>query len=159
MPFPLMQFSRLKFDRGTGASLAVLLVWTVAVSVPITLLTAGHVLPLPEPVRGDGQSAGDLRTNHGRWQAVHILVAGCPCSEFVANYLAGRGARRELDEQVWLVGGVATWEEPLKKSGFEVQHRDAESVAAQLGIQGGPWLRLIAPAGWVAYSGGYAPQR
>jgi len=58
-----------------------------------------------------------------------------------------------------LIGGTAVWEAQLKKSGFEVQHHDAEQVSAQLGVQGGPWLRLISPAGVVAYSGGYAPQR
>ena len=134
-----------------------MLVWAIAISVPLTFLAAGHILPLPvRPVR---PLAVDPKSTDGRWLAEHILVAGCPCSAFVANYLAARGAQNGLDEQVWVVGGTADWEPALKKSGFTVQHHDAEQLAAQLGIQGGPWLRLISPEGVAAYSGGYAPRR
>lgn len=137
--------------------MAILVVWALTVSVPITFLMAGHLLPLP--TRAVMPSTVLSGSNEGRWQAVHILVAGCPCSEFVAKYLVQRGLRQDLDEQVWVIGGPATWELPLEKAGFSVQHHEAEQVATQLGIQGGPWLRLISPAGVVAYSGGYAPQR
>jgi hypothetical protein len=132
-------------------------VWAIVISVPITFLTAAHSLPLPVRVVttfGVGQ-----KFSNGRWLAVHILVADCPCSAFIANYLAGRGLHEGLDEQIWVVGGAAAWEAQLRKSGFIVEHHDAEQVAAQLGIQGGPWLRLISPEGLVAYSGGYAPRR
>lgn len=142
---------------GRGVSVAVLLVWATAVSVPMTFLMAGHTLPLPLVPASPGVTMA--KPGDGRWQAVHILVADCPCSESVARYLAQRGPRKELNEQVWLLGGTAAWESPLEQAGFQVEHRDAEGVAAQLGIEGGPWLRLISPAGVVAYSGGYAPRR
>jgi hypothetical protein len=148
---------RPKFNWSGPVSIVILVVWAIAVSVPITFLAAGHSLPLP--VRAVTQFATDSKSNDGHWQAVHILVADCPCSALVAKYLAGRGVHDGLVETVWLVGGTATWEVQLKKSGFTVQHHDAEEVAANLGIQGGPWLRLISPAGAVAYSGGYAPKR
>jgi hypothetical protein len=152
-----MSFRSIKFRFAEAASVGVLLVWGVAVSVPIALLNAAHLLPLP--VRPIASSSAVATSTNSHWQAVHILVADCPCSGFVANYLAARGARRELEEIIWIVGGPAAWEEKLATSGFTVLHRDAEQIAAHLGIQGGPWLRLISPAGVVAYSGGYAPQR
>jgi hypothetical protein len=145
------------FWSGRGVSVAVLLVWAVAVSVPMTFLMAGHTLPLPLVPASPGMTM--TKPGDGRWQAVHILVADCPCSEYVARYLTHRGPRKDLNEQVWLLGGAAAWESPLEQAGFLVEHRDAEEVAAQLGIEGGPWLRLISPAGVVAYSGGYAPRR
>jgi len=148
------QTKHLRADR---ASLALMLVWAIAVSLPLTFLMASHSLPLPITI--PAQIVTNTVSADTRWQAEHILVADCPCSEFVADYLIERGARPELHETVWLLGGSATWEEKIKSSGFAVQHLDAETVAAHYGIQGGPWLRLISPTGVLAYSGGYAPKR
>jgi hypothetical protein len=105
------------------------------------------------------QSTNMFMLANGSWQAVHILKADCPCSESVSKYLLKRGPQKDLNEQIWMMGENATWETSLKQSGFVVQHHDAEQVAAQLGVQGGPWLLIISPKGEVAYSGGYAPQR
>jgi hypothetical protein len=148
---------RVNFGKSGGLSVIVLLIWALAVSVPITYLMAGHSLPLP--VRPVAPAATAAAPGIGHWQAVHILVADCPCSASVAKYLAGRKAQPGLDEQVWIVGGTADWEKSFLDSGFTILHRDADQVAAQTGVQGGPWLRLLSPAGVVAYSGGYAPQR
>ncbi len=154
----MMQLDFKKARPGIG--IVALMVWFVAVSVPLTFMMAGHTLPLPTLPGSQSASSSNSTPANGRWQAVHILVAGCPCSGSVVKYLIERGARKELNEQVWLVGGTAAeWESGLVKSGFLVEHHDAEQVALQLGIQGGPWLRLISPTGAVAYSGGYSPQR
>ena len=144
-------------NRSKSLSRVILLVWALVVSVPITFLTALHALPLP--TRPVANSAAPEASTNGHWQAVHLLVADCPCSAAVAAYLIKRGAQRDLTEQVWIVGGTATWAADLVKAGFSVEPHDAEQVAAQLGIQGGPWLRLISPAGALVYSGGYAAQR
>jgi hypothetical protein len=125
------------------------------VSVPLMFLMGSHWLPLP--ATSPMQSVAV--TSNRNWQAVHILVADCPCSELVATHLATRGASSELNERVWLVGGDAPWAQTLEQCGLRVRHEDANRLAPEYGIHGGPWLQLISPAGTLAYSGGYAPQR
>jgi len=153
-----------KLRSGTFQA-ALIGIWAIVVAVPLSFLMASHILPLPNtPVlkRTSAYSENlfsNTSTSQPRWTAVHILVADCPCSTEVASHLISRGASQEMQENVWVVGGTAPWETALMAKGFKLEHREAEEVARESGVEGGPWLQLIAPSAGVVYSGGYSEGR
>lgn len=129
---------------------SIIAVWFVGISVPLMVKMGGHYAALPGPT----VSARPGSTNP--WEAIHILSAECGCSGVVADYLASRRTATGLNETVWVLDGQAEWEPALIAAGFQVEHRDAESLALTEGIQGVPWLLLRQSAGQATYSGGYS---
>lgn len=147
--------------------MGIILAWAVAMVTFMAWLMAGRLVPLPEPaaaVSGDQASAVlNMATTNlpaaGRWRMVHILVAGCPCSSYTAQYLSTRKPVPDCQETVLVLGGSTDWEPSLTQAGFDVRDQDGEKLQRETGIAGGPWLLIISPGGKIAYSGGYATQR
>lgn len=146
-------------------------IWALFIVVFMSLLMGGHTVPLPaagnQPTLVNFKSAtfsdqnaalAPAATNAG-WKIIHVLVAGCSCSSYTAASLAARKPIVAEPEFVFVLGGAAPWEFSLRQSGFIVEEKDAEQLAKDTGIQGGPWLLLISPAGKIVYSGGYAAER
>lgn len=121
--------------------------WAGLVSVPLAMLMAQHLTPLPAPEAGAWPASG-------RWHVVHILAGDCPCSADVAAGLAGRHPQAGLQEEIWLIGN-APWGQELARAGFAVQPVSVEELQHRRGPEGAPWLLVIDPAGRIAYSGGH----
>lgn len=113
---------------------------------------AQHVVPLPAAHPSALGAAN-------RPRATHVLGADCGCSAAIGRDLAQRGPRVGWQEEVWLLNADDELAAALRRAGFAVHSREAETVARDQGIQGAPWLLLHAPDGTVAYSGGYARLR
>lgn len=142
---------------GLGAGL-IFVLWTTAVTLPITYLMAGHLLPLPwlRPaplleVRASSEPPG----------MIHVLAAGCGCSLSASEYLLERGPQADIQETVWWVGevmGDSTCER-LQGRGYRVVKADPESIARSAGVTGAPWLLILGTGGNISYSGGYSAAR
>jgi hypothetical protein len=134
--------------------LAALGVWFVAISVPLSRWTASHHA-LPGPVADTNETAAAQSATE--WRAIHVLSSQCGCSELVAEHLIARRAQAGLEEHIWVVDGPAAWEARLSAAGFKVSPHTGESLAANTGIEGVPWL-LFQRGKFVGYSGGYSVQ-
>ncbi|HUB25551.1 MAG TPA: hypothetical protein VL992_08975, partial [Tepidisphaeraceae bacterium] len=129
--------------------------WIVTTAALGARLAGLHLIPLPRPTRAI-QSTG--QTASSVWSLTHILAVDCPCSLRIADHLLARGTIPDASEQVWILGPDADLARRLADRGFQVSTVDPDQLAAETGIQGGPWLLIRNPAGAVVYSGGYAPQ-
>lgn len=132
-------------------------IWFAGTACLGAQLAGLHWVPLP---RANGAFDLSLRPGPGgQWTLTHILAVDCPCSKRVAEHLLSRRSLGQDVEQVWLLGTEPDLQRSLAARGFHVAVVDPERLAADSGIQGGPWLVIRDPAGKVAYSGGYAKQR
>ena len=119
--------------------------WLVGVSVPLATLAAQRDLE---------QALG------GDTTMVHVLVAGCECSQAVAEHLVERGADPSEREQVWIVGESVSLHDRLERAGYRTYAVSADQIRETLGIEAAPLLLVYERGGdKVLYAGGYSPQR
>jgi hypothetical protein len=130
-------------------------VWFAAVSIPLAYAGGLHLLPLPRAAISTSDTLPTQQVSH-TWQLIHVLAAGCRCSQVVSAHLASRGPLPNASERVWIVGHDRDTEAALTSRGFQVETVDAQDLARRTGIQGAPWLIVVDPAGRDAYCGGYA---
>jgi hypothetical protein len=139
------KLSWIRHETGTIPLSFVLSLWFVGVSVPLATLAAQRDLE---------QALG------GDTTIVHVLVAGCECSQAVAEHLVGRGADRSEREQVWIVGEFGSLRERLARAGYRTYAASADQIRETLGIEAAPLLLIYERGGAaVLYAGGYSPQR
>jgi hypothetical protein len=139
-------------SNGFGRA-AILAVWFVGVSVPLTPLSLQHVFPL-------ARQAGASAVAAAKGVAVrHVLSADCFCSRAVAEYLLRRTVLQKPTEEVWLSGDDQPLADRLRGVGYTVTATDASTVRRALGVAGTPWLIVYARDGREVYSGGYSPRR
>lgn len=139
-------------DRHRGWVLAV---WFTIISAILVLLMSAHALPIAR-----GTIDRPPAVSH-RWQLLHVLVAGCPCSDTIAEHLLNRGPADAADEIVLLAPGhrVPPWVVTLRERGFIVEPCTTDEIRARTGVVAGPWVTMIDPTGNVRYAGGYQPTR
>jgi hypothetical protein len=137
-------------------------VWGVGTSVVVASLMGSHLIPIPAGASTAAVKPLELaRAPGSRWQAVHVLTEGCPCSAAVAEYLVSRGVAADVSEEVWIAGDGNELSNELASRGFRIERVTAEQLhhAHGASVLGAPWLLLLDPQGNLAYSGGYAQRR
>jgi len=142
--------------------IAFLSVWGLGTSVVVASLMGSHLIPIPAGASvATAKPFEQASGSRSRWQAVHVLSEGCPCSAAVAEYLLRRGPAADVSEQVWIAGDGNDLSNELAPRGFKIQRVTAEQLhhAHGASVLGAPWLLLFDPQGTLAYSGGYAERR
>jgi hypothetical protein len=134
---------------------------TAASVIVLALLMGSHM-----PFQSERAPAGNFKSGTGRWQAVYILGADCPCSTRVAAHLAHSTRMVDADEQVAYVGtepqAEAMLEQSglkqsgLRQSGLRLARYSAEQAFDRFGARSAPLLLFIDPSGVIRYSGGFA---
>ena len=126
--------------------------WFVATALPLSWMAAKHTAVLRTPEAGRLVAAGP---EAGRWRVIHVLVAGCKCSERVARQLeqAAVAGQAVPAQEYWWAG-----EEPAP-AGSRLAWRRMTAVALEreTGLTGGPALLIVNGEGAVVYAGGHAP--
>ena len=128
-------------------------VWAVALAVPMTLLAAGHLLALPIPAADVVErktAAFDLRVTH-------VLSGDCGCSIQIARWLAERDDVGG-DAVLW-VGPHDEAADALVAAGYAMTRIDGDDLFAEHGITGTPCLLIHDADNALRYRGGYAPRR
>jgi len=130
-------------------TIAFTVAWIFSGSVPIGLLMAKHLVPIPP---GAAMPATDTK---GHWTVVHFLVQVCACSDMLSKRLLTEEVAEGIEQRLILIGEVDGDLGGWTKSGFELEVVSAAQAREIYGIRGGPRLVIFDPAGQVAYSGGY----
>src|SRR5262249_37910067 len=127
------------------------IITTMAAVVVASQLMAWHT---PFAIQQAPQTEADRRT--GRWRAIYILGAGCPCSRNIANHLSQRQRLTALEEHVLIVGEDPESEHCLREKGWRVDKAAAERVKSFYGAISAPLLVVVDPQGSIRYKGGFA---
>jgi hypothetical protein len=137
--------------RSRKIQIIILTVWAAVAIVAGSVLTSFHQ-PFALPTR----SLVSLAGNQHEWRVLHLVAAGCGCSQKVSIYLAARAPLNNIIEEVLFIGAPDefTDREALAAAGFRVRTIRAEELQA-LGVKGAPLLIFISPQGEVVYTGGY----
>ncbi len=131
----------------------------VMLAVGATLL-AKHLVALPAPARSAHLAGGlvALRPVDARspWLAVHVLYAGCRCSQRIVDHLLGDTRPAGWSEVVAWVGAAPPPAELARRFTVRILTR---AQLATFGIEAAPLLVAIDPAGQVRYAGGYTTRK
>lgn len=122
------------------------------------LAVASH-LPFAADLRGFARLTELEGSPAHCWRAVHILAAGCGCSNKVAQHLVARGPIAGLHESVLLVGSDPRIGDLLRGSRLALQIITAVEAEERYHLDGAPWLVMIDPDDSIRYAGGYSRDR
>jgi hypothetical protein len=130
----------------------ILVVWAAVSIVAGSVLTSFHQ-PFALPARSIVSLAGGPK---GGWRALHLIAAGCGCSEKVSAYLAGRPPLNGIAEEVLFIGAPTEFagRDALAARGFRVTTIRPQDLQS-FGVKGVPLLIFISPKDEVVYMGGY----
>jgi len=134
-------------------------VWALSVVLLGSVFTSYHQ-PFLTP--GNGILGVAKSTDAHGWRAVHVLSAGCACSQKVMRHLLQRKEFPGVAEQILLIDGQESYlpgsEQlltQLAQAGFPIAHLQADDLPPDAGLHGVPVLAIASPNGQVAYVGGY----
>ncbi len=139
--------------RSRKVQILILAVWAAVAIVAGSVLTSFHQ-PFALPTRSLASLAGS-RHQH-EWRVLHVVAAGCGCSQKVAAYLASRAPLNNIAEDVLFIGAPDEFanREALAARGFHVGTIRPEDLQP-FGVKGAPLLIFISPQDEVVYTGGY----
>lgn len=145
-----------------------LVAWLVGMLALGATLAARHLIALPVADVHDARLAvgvarlWDHPAAPGTWRAVHVLSRACRCSQRTLAYLVAGPRPAHLEERVLLIDPdrePAPELAELVAAGMPARVMSPDELTAQLGLEAAPVLVLIAPAGEVAYVGGYTRRK
>lgn len=142
---------------GRRIGIAVLVVWAVAVLIGIGSLGLGHMVAMPTP---DGttklaQAALRLRRDSAKPLYVHVIAAGCSCTDRLFAHLIARGPFPGVDEIIVFVGDSGAKQRSADSAGFPFRTISAADLTGQFGLEAAPVLIALDAAGRLQYAGGY----
>jgi len=140
-----------------------LAVWFLSMLAVGATLLGRHLVALPRPANDASlaRSMSSLRgaDASGRWMAVHVLYADCPCSQRIAEHLLAGGRPGDAAERVLLIGSDAPLEARLVRAGLPVTIVTEDEAATRFHVVAAPALVVIAPDDSVRYVGGYTESK
>jgi hypothetical protein len=95
------------------------------------------------------------------WVALHVLYAGCRCSDDIFAQLFRRGPIAGTRERIVLVAGrsddatAARYRARAIVTGFTVETVTPDDLARRFGVEAAPLLVIADPTGRIRYAGGY----
>lgn len=135
-----------------------LAVWAPVALVVIALLMVNHVVAMPEPSDVDRLHAAVEALVGGRADrraVVHVIYAGCSCTDGLVTHLDTRGPGADTDEVVLYVGADAERQARLAARGFRVEPLPRSELEERFALRAAPILVVLEPEGELAYVGGY----
>lgn len=88
------------------------------------------------------------------FESNHFVSSKCGCSKKVIEHLQKRGAIKDANETVYLIGSDDQFREGLLKAGFKVEDIDEETADINFHIEAIPFLR-VSSFGKELYAGAY----
>jgi hypothetical protein len=142
---------------GRRIGIAVLVVWTVAAMVGIGSLGLGHMVALPTP---DGttrlaQAALRFKRDSAKPLYVHVIAAGCSCTDRLFAHLVGRDPFPGVEEIIVFVGDAGAKQRAADRAGVPFRTISAADLTARFGLESAPVLIAFDAEGRLQYAGGY----
>jgi hypothetical protein len=145
--------------------------WIAAGTIGGATLVVGHSFALPRsaaasptvtPPRADGRPpiAGTAP-----WSTLHVLYAGCRCSEAIFAHLFQRGTIAGTTERIVLVATgseeatAAAYLARATAAGFAVETVKPDDLVRHFGVEAAPLLVVADPSGRIRYAGGYTDRK
>jgi hypothetical protein len=144
--------------RGTSRLGKLLLaVWGALTLLGIASLSVGHIAAMPEPDDEArlARAALQLRRDAGQAFIVHVISAGCSCTERLFTHLVERPRFAGAKEVMLFVGEDAEKQRLAEAAGVGFVTTSPEALAADYGIEAAPLLVAFDAAGRLRYAGGY----
>jgi hypothetical protein len=120
------------------------------------LLITGLLMGSHMPFRSDPAAAQNAARRTGKWQAIYLFGANCPCSAKASTHLVGRPPLSGIDERIVFVGAEPDTERPLEDGGWRLERRTPEQARDIYGARSAPLLIFVDPEGRIRYTGGFA---
>jgi len=124
---------------------------TAGAVILLGLLMAAHM-----PYGSELAAASLTQRSTGRWRAVYILGAECPCSRRVARHLAESPRLHDIEELVVFVGQDSAIESSLEHANLKLDRKSGPEARELYGARSAPLLVFVDPSGAIRYSGGFA---
>lgn len=141
-----------------------LVLWfVIMLGIGATLL-GRHAVALPRRPVLDPAFASAMASLHapddaGRWMVVHVLYAGCRCSQRIAEHLLTEPRSSDVVEQVLLVGHESDLEARLTAHSYRVLSVTPAELGERFHVAAAPAFIVTAPDGSVRYAGGYTARK
>lgn len=133
--------------------------WFLASTLVSATLLARHLVPLPAGAAAD-MRLGALRADATRgWLVVHVLYAGCKCSQQIVHHLVGRSPSAEASEVVLWIGSDSKLEAELEGARFALVRVGAKELVPRFGVEAAPLLVILDPDDVERYRGGYTDRK
>jgi hypothetical protein len=136
---------------------ALLAGWIIVTLTGIASLSVSHMAAMPEPDEEAllTRAMLALRRDSTRIFLVHVIYAGCSCTDRLFAHLLERGPFPGTEEIVLFVGEDGLKRQSVERAGFAFATVSAEELAARYGLEAAPVLVAFDAAGRLRYAGGY----
>ncbi len=131
--------------------------WVIVTLAGLAFLSLGHIAAMPAP-DGEARLTRELlalRRDPSRSFFVHVIYAGCSCTERLFGHLTGRARFPGADELVLFVGEDPAKRLSAERAGLRFVTASPSDLAARYGIEAAPVLIAFDAAGRLRYLGGY----
>lgn len=131
--------------------------WAVLTLVGMASMSLGHMAAMPEPDDAARLTREilALRRDAGRSFFVHVIYAGCSCTERLFTHLTARARFADADEIVLFVGEDPAKRLSAERAGLRFVTASPAELAARYGMEAAPVLIAFDAAGRLRYLGGY----
>jgi hypothetical protein len=136
---------------------ALLAGWLIVALAGLSFLSLGHIAPMPAPgdEAGIGRALLGQRRDAARSFFVHVIYAGCSCTQRLFTHLVQRARLEGADEMVLFVGEDADKRLAAERAGLRFVSMPAAEFTARYGIEAAPLLVAFDAKGRLRYLGGY----
>jgi hypothetical protein len=136
---------------------ALLAGWIIVTLTGLASLSVSHMAAMPEP---DDEALLTramlaLRRDSTTSFLVHVIYAGCSCTERLFAHLLERGPFPGTEEIILFIGEDALKRQSAERAGFAFATVPAAELAARYGLEAAPVLVAFDAAGQLRYAGGY----
>ena len=136
---------------------ALLVVWVVVVSVALGSLGVTHMAAMPRPDDESrvARAALALRRDASADFLVHVIYAGCSCTNRLFAHLVERKPFPGANEVILFVGADSATRHAAERAGYSFRSVTAEEMGATFGLDVAPVMLAFDSAGTLRYIGGY----
>ena len=131
--------------------------WIVIALTGLASLSLSHMAAMPEPDDEARLTRAMLALRHDTTTnfLVHVIYAGCSCTERLFAHLVERGRLPGSDELVLFVGEDPVKRQSAERAGFAFTTVSATELADRYGLEAAPVLAAFDATGRLRYVGGY----
>jgi hypothetical protein len=134
-----------------------LVAWALLLMVALGSLGVSHTVAMPQPTRGErlAQTVLALRGPAQRPLFVHVIAAGCSCTERLFEHLLQRRAGQDGNEEILFVGEAGAKQAMAERAGYAFHSISARQLLDRFGLEAAPVLLALDATGRLRYAGGY----
>jgi hypothetical protein len=132
-------------------------VWIAVTMVGLGSMSVSHMLAMPAPDDETRMTRAMLALRHDSAEPlmIHVIYAGCSCTNRLFAHLIERGPFSGTEEIVLFVGEDRAKQQSAVQRGFAYRTISPGELTSQYGLESAPVLIAFDTAGQLRYAGGY----